>query len=188
MTPFRILDLRECHEDCLQQAAQMLVEGFRQHWPDAWPDIESALEEVHVALEPGKICRAAVDEHDRVLGWVGGQPEYDGNVWELHPIVVSAHQQGKGIGRALVADLEAQVRQRGGLTIMLGTDDEANMTTLSGVDLYTNLPEKIANIHNLRGHPYEFYQKCGYTIIGVMPDANGPGKPDIYMGKSVRAE
>jgi aminoglycoside 6'-N-acetyltransferase I len=188
MSSFRICNLHGCPKDGLQQAALLLVEGFRQHWPDAWPDIESALEEVHIALEPGKICRAALDEDNNVLGWIGGQPEYDGNVWELHPIVVRTDQQGRGIGRALVADLEAQVRQRGGLTIMLGTDDVDQMTTLSGVNLYIDLPEKIAAIRNLRGHPYEFYQKCGYTIIGVMPDANGPGKPDIYMGKSVRAE
>ena len=34
-------------------------------------------------------------------------------------------------------------------------------------------------------HPYEFYQKQGFVIIGVMPDANGLGKPDILMAKSV---
>jgi hypothetical protein len=32
---------------------------------------------------------------------------------------------------------------------------------------------------------YEFYQKQGYVIVGVMPDANGLGKPDILMAKSV---
>jgi aminoglycoside 6'-N-acetyltransferase I len=106
-------------------------------------------------------------------------------VWELHPIVVRPDQQKQGIGRALIADFEQQVKARGGLTIQLGTDDEDHMTTLSGVDLYDNLWEKIANIRNLKGHPYEFYQKCGYKIIGVMPDANGRGKPDIYMGKRV---
>ncbi len=188
MKALRIRDLHECTEDDLRQAAMLLVEGFREHWPDAWPDMEAALEEVHEALHPGKICRVALDDDGSVLGWIGGQPEYDGNVWELHPMVVRADQQGNGIGRALIADLEEQVRQRGGLTVMLGTDDEDNMTTLSGVDLYENLPEKIAHIRNLRRHPYEFYQKCGYTIIGVMPDANGPGKPDIYMAKRIRAE
>jgi hypothetical protein len=29
------------------------------------------------------------------------------------------------------------------------------------------------------------YQKLGFVIVGVMPDANGPGKPDIYMAKRV---
>ena len=57
------------------------------------------------------------------------------------------------------------------------------MTTLSNVDLYADVPGYIANIRNLKGHPYEFYQKLGYTITGVVPDANGIGKPDILMSK-----
>ena len=68
---------------------------------------------------------------------------------------------------------------------MLGTDDEDGMTTLSNVNLYDNLPEKIASIRNLKGHPFQFYQKCGFVIIGVIPDANGRGKPDILMAKQV---
>jgi aminoglycoside 6'-N-acetyltransferase I len=100
-------------------------------------------------------------------------------------MVVRSDRRRNGIGRALVADLESQVRARGGLTVMLGTDDEDAMTTLGGADLYTNLGQQIAAIRNLKNHPYEFYQKCGYTIIGVMPDANGRGKPDIYMAKKI---
>ena len=106
-------------------------------------------------------------------------------MWELPPLVVHPERQKQGSGRALVADFEAQVKARGGLTIQLGSDDEDAMTTLSGVDLYENLWDKIAHIQNLKGHPYEFYQKCGYKIIGVIPDANGRGKPDILMGKRV---
>jgi len=41
------------------------------------------------------------------------------------------------------------------------------------------------HIRNLGRHPYEFYQKLGYVIVGVIPDANGLGKPDILMAKSV---
>jgi aminoglycoside 6'-N-acetyltransferase I len=86
----------------------------------------------------------------------------------------------------LVEDFEEQVRLKGGLTITLGTDDDDNMTSLSGVDLYENLWEKIRDIRKLKNHPYEFYQKLGYVITGVVPDANGRGKPDILMAKRVR--
>ena len=128
----------------------------------------------------------ALDEEGRVLGWIGGRPEYDGNVWELHPLVVAPNQQGQGIGRALVQDLECEVTKRGGVTIMLGTDDENNMTSLGGVDLYPDVWSHINRIRNLRGHPYEFYQKLGFVIVGVIPDANGWGKPDILMAKRVK--
>lgn len=177
-----IQDLQPDDLTAIDQVASMLVEGFRAHWPDAWPTLESAVEEVHESFEEGRISRIAVDTNGLVLGWIGGQPSY-AEVWELHPLVVRVDQQRQGIGRALVADLESQVRQRGGLTLMLGSDDQDNMTTLSGIDLYPDIWRHISQIQNLRDHPYEFYQKLGYTIIGVVPDANGIGKPDILMGK-----
>ena len=59
------------------------------------------------------------------------------------------------------------------------------MTTLSNTELYPDVTPHIANIKNLRGHPYEFYQKLGFVIVGVVPDANGMGKPDILMAKRV---
>jgi aminoglycoside 6'-N-acetyltransferase I len=98
---------------------------------------------------------------------------------------VRVSQQGKGIGRALVADLEERVKGQGGLTITLGTDDVNQQTSLTGINLFPNVWEHVAHIRNLKQHPYEFYQKQGYVIIGVMPDANGLDKPDILMAKSV---
>jgi aminoglycoside 6'-N-acetyltransferase I len=107
-------------------------------------------------------------------------------VWELHPLVVRHDLQRRGIGRALVTDLEARVRERGAITLWLGSDDETGMTTLAGVDLYPDVLAHLARIENLRGHPYEFYQRLGFSIVGAMPDANGFGKPDIYMAKRCR--
>jgi aminoglycoside 6'-N-acetyltransferase I len=37
-----------------------------------------------------------------------------------------------------------------------------------------------------RDHPTAFYQKLGFQIVGVMPDANGIGKPDIIMAKDIK--
>jgi aminoglycoside 6'-N-acetyltransferase I len=143
------------------------------------------LKEVHEMLDVDRICRAAMDEDGNLLGIIGGISGYDGHVWELHPLAVQPNMQGRGIGRMLVEDLEEQVRQRGGLTITLGSDDENNMTSLSNVDLYDGLWDKVKNIKNLKGHPFEFYQKLGYVITGIVPDANGRGKPDILMSKRV---
>lgn len=84
-----------------------------------------------------------------------------------------------------MADLETRVRERGGLTLLLGSDDEAHMTTLSGVDRYPDVPEQLAGVRNRRGHPYKFYQQCGSTIVGVVPDANGIGRPDILLAKHI---
>ena len=174
------------NEHIIQQAAQLMMDAFREHWPDAWPTLEEGLDEVNEMLDNERICRVAVDEEGNLLGIIGGIPQYDGHVWELHPLAVQPNMQGQGIGRALVKDFEEQVRLRGGLTITLGSDDEDNMTSLSGVDLYENLWDKVKNIHNLKHHPFEFYQKMGYVITGVVIDANGVGKPDILMSKRVR--
>ncbi|MGZ9235928.1 MAG: GNAT family N-acetyltransferase, partial [Anaerolineales bacterium] len=135
----KIVSLSFEHELLLRQAAQLLVDAFHEHWPDAWPTLEEALEEVHEMLESERICRVAVDEQGNLLGIIGGIPGYDGNVWELHPLAVQPSLQGQGIGRALVSDFEEQVHLRGGLTITLGSDDEDNMTSLSNADLYENL-------------------------------------------------
>jgi aminoglycoside 6'-N-acetyltransferase I len=48
----QITDLRAVDEPKIQQVARLIVEGFKEHWPDAWPDLKSALQEVQESLEP----------------------------------------------------------------------------------------------------------------------------------------
>jgi aminoglycoside 6'-N-acetyltransferase I len=181
----KIITLSKENDRLIQQAAQLLVDAFREHWADAWPSLEDGLKEVYEMLESERICRAAIDSDENLIGIIGGIPQYDGHIWELHPLAVQQDKQGKGIGKTLVKDFEEQVRLKGGLTINLGSDDQDNMTSLSGVDLYENFWDKVRNIRNLKRHPFEFYQKMGYIITGIVPDANGVGKPDIIMSKRV---
>ena len=111
-----------------------------------------------------------------------------GRVWELHPIVVAASHRRQGIGRALVQDLERVVEPQGALTLWLGSDDEHDETSLSGIDLYSDVPGAIRDLKKLRGqHPYEFYLSVGFRVTGVLPDANGLGKPDIFFAKRLGA-
>jgi aminoglycoside 6'-N-acetyltransferase I len=181
----KIITLAKENDPLVQQAAQLLVDAFREHWADAWPSLEDGLDEVYEMLEAERVCRAVIDDENKLLGIIGGIPQYDGLVWELHPLAIQPDMQGRGIGKMLTEDIEEQVRRRGGLTITLGSDDEDNMTSLANVDLYENLWEKIRDVRNYKRHPYEFYQKMGYTITGVVPNANGVGKPDILMAKGV---
>lgn len=181
----QIIDLCSDDTKIIQQVAALLVDSFKEHWSNAWPNIDSAMKEVQESFGVDRISRVAVADNGVVLGWICGISQYDGNVWELHPLIVRSDCRRKGIGRTLVANLENQVRERGGTTLWVGTDDENDMTTLTGVNLYPNVFEHIAKIRNLRGHSYEFYQKLGFVIVGVMPDANGLGKPDIYMAKRI---
>ena len=183
----RIIDLHPGYDEMIHQAAVLLMESFREEWPEAWSDLESATREVGESLAEGRLSRIAVDEQGTVLGWIGGIATYDGRVWEVHPLVVNPATRGEGIGRELMEDLERQALLRGGLTLWVGTDDESGATSLGGVDLYPQPLEHLLKIKNLHRHPYEFYQKLDFVIVGVMPDANGPGKPDIYLAKRIRA-
>lgn len=181
----KLISLTTDQSHLIQQAAQILVDAFKVHSPEAWPTLKDGLDEVHEMLTADRILRVALDANENLMGWIGGIPQYDGHVWELHPLVVKPELQAKGVGAALVLDFEEQVRTRGALTITLGTDDEDNRTSLSNIDLYDDTWRKINKIRNLNRHPFEFYQKMGYTITGIMPDANGIGKPDILMSKRI---
>ena len=182
MVTMRIVDLAEQSDTIREQAAALLVEAFSQ--PAGWPTMDLARREVSTVLAEG-FGRAAVDG-ELLLGWVGGLPEYGGRVWELHPMVVHREHRRRGIGRALAAAFETEIGERGALTATLGTDDDSGMTSLADVDLYADLPRQIATLRDLgRGHPFLFYRKLGYVVTGVMPDANGRGRPDIYMSKMI---
>lgn len=174
-------------KELIEQVANLLVEGFKDSGSTSWPDFEAGLSEVKESLQEGHISLAAVDEDGTVLGWVSGIRHYDGHTWELHGLVVKPTSRRQGIAKTLVKALEKHVRDQGGTTIYLGTDDENFRTTISGTDLYPDVLQKLLEIKNPGKHPYEFYQKVGFTIVGVIPDANGPGKPDIIMAKRMES-
>lgn len=168
-----------------QQMTEILFDGFSDTGTVTWSTIDECFKEVHESLDIEKISRIAIDEEENVLAWTIGAEIYDGHTWELELLVVKRDSKLKGIGRKMLEDFEKQVRKRKGTVVFLGSDDENNRTSLGGIELYPNPLEHLANIQNVGGHPYEFYLKCGYTITGVIPHANGFGKPDIWMTKQL---
>lgn len=182
-----IIDLLPTDSHRRHQAAAVLIAAFAAQ---GTYDQDSALEEVAESLQPGHLSRVALAGDGGVLGWIAAIPHYGEpphvTGWELHPLAVHPEYQGQGIGRALVADLEQQVVGRGGVTLFAMTDDEDGRTSLGGVDLYPDPLLHLQAIRDTGRHPFAFYRACGFVVAGVIPDANGPGRPDIIMAKRVR--
>ena len=151
--------------------------------PEFWPAAEIARSVVNTLLAPNRICLCAHDETRDVVDCgrpAGSRRDSMGDArWWSNPI------RGRGIGRRLVKALRKEAASRGALTVILGTDDLSSSTSLSDVNLFTNTGDKISNVVCRGKHPYVFFRKCGYKVIRVIPDANGTGKPDILMGKSI---
>lgn len=173
-----ILPFQNLSKAQLAQAARILKDAFA-HMPSAFEDVE---EEVASFLNDEDRAAYAAVEDGAVLGWIGRIETYS-HAWELHPLVVDPPRQRQGIGAALVRDLETRVKAAGVLSLYLGSDDDYGGTNLFGADLFPGVAGKIATIAETGGHPFAFYAKLGYEVVGLIPDANGPGKPDIMMAK-----
>lgn len=181
-----VIALRDASDDIREQVAVVLFEGMAAGAPEGWPTMKDAREEVASSLASDRLSLVALNDQNNVIGWIGGISSYNGNVFELHPLVVKQDVREQGIGRLLVAALEASAREAGAVTLFLGTDDEVDRTSLFGKNLYPDPLVHLAAMQNLRAHPFGFYIKVGFAVVGVVPDANGFGKPDILMAKRIR--
>jgi aminoglycoside 6'-N-acetyltransferase I len=184
------MDVRETKrgdEQGLCQGAALLLESFREGSPEWLPDLAAARAELDECFAEGHVLLGAWEER-ALVGLVGGRLQYDGHVCELHPLAVRADRRRRGIGRALVRALAGWAAAHGAATLLLGTDDETGATSLGMTDLYPAPLEHLMRLRNLREHPYSFYERVGFCVVGVIPDANGPGRPDILMAKRVAGE
>lgn len=176
-----IIALTASHAVYLQQCAQILFEVFEQ----SWNTLDEARAEVASLVQEDKLLLGAV-QRGRIVGFGGATAQYAPYGWELHPLAVAREAQRQGIGSKILAAIERKVAACGGLVLYLGADDETGATSLSHCDLFDDPFGKISRIRNIRGHPFAFYRKNGYQIVGVLPDVNGYGKPDILMAKRLR--
>lgn len=172
-----IIRIQKTDRVWLNAAAELL----KDTWPVNYQTLDKAFNE---------LCDVSTNvlfgyiKQGMLVGVVGAIAQYLKTGWELHPLVVKKPHQNQGIGRALLYHLEAHIKEEGGLIIYLGTDDESYQTSLSDdVDLFVDPFYHIEHIKNYAHHPFTFYEKHGYKIVGVLPDVNGFRKPDIWMAK-----
>jgi aminoglycoside 6'-N-acetyltransferase I len=176
-----LVALEDLDAEAREHLAALTLEAGREHSPGWLPDLEAAREEIREALVPGKAARVLV-EHDRPIAWVAAAHDW-GRIWELHPLIVAVDRQRRGHGSALVREIEAIARAAGALTMTLGTSDMTGATSLSGVDLYDDLSARLAAVELRAPHALGFWRRAGYTIVGVIPDAEAPGQPSITLAR-----
>ena len=163
-------------------AARILREALA-HLPSAYNALGEAEAEVALRCADRDWLGHAALEGERLVGWIGAIRTYS-HGWEIHPLAVAPDRQRCGTGSALLAALEARARDEGVLTLFLGSDDDYGGTSLFGRDLWPNVVSHLAATEaTARGHALTFYRRHSYEIVGLLPDVNGSGRPDIMLAK-----
>jgi aminoglycoside 6'-N-acetyltransferase I len=176
-----IVPLASLDAAALEQLAQVTLASALTHTALWLTDLDAAREELADALVPGKTALALLDG-DAAIAWVAAAPDW-GRSWELHPLIVAVDHQRRGHGLRLVREIEDIARATDALTMLVGTSDTVEATSLSNVDLYEHPGSRLDGMTVRTPHAVEFWRRAGYTIVGVLPDAEGPGLPSIQLSR-----
>ena len=172
--------------EVLEALASLSHSAAQKHSPNWLCNVDAATQELQRASEEGVLTSVATDG-GRPRGWISAKSRGYGS-WEIHPLLVDPAASGRGYGKILVEDIERQIRSHGGISVFLSTSDATNSTNLSDFDLYANPLEALRNISvrdSAHGHAYRFWQRVGFTVVGVIPDAEGLGVPSIHLAKKL---
>jgi ribosomal protein S18 acetylase RimI-like enzyme len=142
--------------DILSQGA-----GFRA------AEVACAIELLDAALDPadddaGYEARVALgDDSERVLGYAcfGATPMTEA-AYDLYWLVVAENARGQGIGGALAAAVERELKERGARVVRVET------SSLEG-----------------QGGARRFYEKAGYRISGAIADFYRDGDDLLVFAK-----
>ncbi|MEL7184938.1 MAG: GNAT family N-acetyltransferase [Pseudomonadota bacterium] len=177
-----IIDLDIQDESVVSALAGLTYAAFEENSPE-W--IETLDEARQVVMEVGderRFGRVWMADGEP-LGWVGViKRKY---LWELHPIAVAVEHQFSGIGHGLVEDVARLAKNAGALTLFAGASDETGTTNLFGVDIYENPIESMKILQSAGRSAHQFWISAGFTVVGLMPDEEGCGKPGIHLARRV---
>ncbi len=178
-----IVNLEPTHSNQIERICKFLPRCFSKYSPSWLPDKASCLEQIQNSFVEGRVSRVMVDDEGNPFGWIGAiQGE---RTWEIHPLAVAPEAQRRGIGKLLVADIERLAEASGAVSVWAGTSDETCSTSFSKFDLYCDLGNALASVEAPDDHAINFWLKIGYSIVGVLPDEEGLGKPGIHFAKRI---
>ncbi|MCB9750906.1 MAG: GNAT family N-acetyltransferase [Myxococcales bacterium] len=177
-----LVELDAADAPLLEALARLSHAAAATHAPRWLPTLDDAREEVADATRPGRVARVLLGADARPLAW-GSIFHVYGHVWEVHPLLVDPAHHRRGYGARVLAELEARAAARGAGVLIVGTSDETGATSLSGRDLYADPVAAMASMTFEPSHAVGFWLRMGYALVGVTPDAEGPGRPSINLAK-----
>lgn len=180
-----IFDLKKTDTVFIRQISEFLFECFKKYSPEYLPDITACKAEISESFN--EISRVMVNDHGEAIGWIGAIRGR--HVWEIHPIAVSPSEQGKGFGQLLVQDIIRLAQEHGAVAVWAGTSDETGVTSFSGIDPYNSLFNNMTldNTEAPADHAVTFWLKAGFSLVGLLPDEEGLGKPGIHFAKRIKS-
>lgn len=131
-------------------------------------EIEVALELIDIYLDRPEqkdyILYCAVDQHDRVAGYVcyGPTPMTEGT-WDLYWIAVDPKRQGSGVGKALLDFVENRIQTQNARLLMIETSSKPNYNATR-----------------------QFYFRQNYQEIARIPDFYAVGDDRVIYRKLLR--
>ncbi len=104
----------------LESAAELYIAYYNGKEDGIWTEATTSRRIRQVLTREDSFSLVAEAEGELVAFAMGYFEQFDdGQVYDLVEIVVAAPWQGKGIGTALMQELEAQVKARGGIVMLL---------------------------------------------------------------------
>ena len=135
-------------------------------------EVEVALELIDGAISDpattgyfAKVLVVTEEQGERVAGYIcWGPTPMTSRTFDLYWIAVDASVRGKGLGRALILDLEEQLRAEGGANLRLETSSNESY-----------------------GKTLQFYLDLGYEVSANLADFYAPGDALIILYKQIAA-
>jgi len=165
----------------LRGVADLLVIAFPTIYAG---NVTQALADV-VQFAPEDRSLVARDSEGAPIGWVRMEHFKKQSSAEIKLVAVHPTRRRQGVGRTLVMASEERMRVIGCVTMLATVGDTRGRTNLYGMDVTEDAPRLLANFACHADHPAGFFLKIGYRLVGLLPDAYGPGKHDLTLARRI---
>lgn len=176
----QIIDIAYENEELITRLAAITRAAFKETAPNWLTTDELATKQVLASASQNRLGRVSLSGGNPT-GWIAVIQRR--HVWEIHPIAVDPTMQANGTGRNLVEDIAQLARDKKISTLFAATSDETGTTNLYGENLYKDPSTAIKQLDSKGRSPYKFWESVGFTVVGILPDEEGPGKPGIHLAR-----